>query len=461
MLNTPDRPQGSVYRILASQNGTEVLQDGASIGTINRGQFLQVGPIAQSHVFSSTNPIFVVQYLTGLDSPGATSGDPAMANFGPKEQYLNGYTFATVGGQQFAQHFLMVIAANTDVGTLTLDGSPVSAAAFTSISGSDYSSAVIPLPEGTHQTASDSGHGIWVLGYNNYDSYSFPGGAKFQSINNLGDPWPPQCVAELVVNESTYFDISATENHPEEEGDNITNRETGIFLVELLEGSTNLALNVPIFVPGVTSLNFVASVVDPQFPGSGTVRVTDGAGNSCELALNSGVEVDCEGVPGGGKVYDRCGVCGGDGMSCCQCTESDISSMLNSLSGDALRAYKHNLKLIRSVQKQWQLKKGLFKRNQKLYQQIQALLLTIPSLARECLNTEFCVTVSDNQTKLQRYQKLMRKLVSLARKLGDGVCRRSAADCASGLGADNFTRSLYNRSLSTSGQIPGQTSVCS
>ena len=358
----------------------------------------------------------------------------------------------------------MVIAANTDVGAFALDGVAVEAGSFTAIDGTDYSSAILPLEEGTHQTSSTSGHGIWVLGLNDYDSYSYPGGARFQAINNLGDPWPPVCSFELAAGEAAYFQLSATETHPTEEGDGITNRDSGIFLVELLDGSSNLALNIPVFVPGVSLLDFVANIVDPGLPATGVVRVTDGAGNYCEAVLDSSVETDCEGVPGGGKVLDRCGVCGGDGMSCCECTESDVTSLLNSLSGEALKAYKYNLKLIRAVKKNWNLQKDLFIKNKKLFRQIQALLLTIPSLARQCLNTEFCVEISDNQNKLLRYRKLMRRLVSLAKKLGDGVCRRSPAECragAAGLGVDNYTRSLFNRSQETSGKVPGRTSVCS
>jgi hypothetical protein len=44
VANLPNRPGGSVYRIVASVDSTTVSQDGAAIGTINRGQYLEVGP---------------------------------------------------------------------------------------------------------------------------------------------------------------------------------------------------------------------------------------------------------------------------------------------------------------------------------------------------------------------------------------------------------------------------------
>jgi len=36
------------------------------------------------------------------------------------------------------------------------------------------------------------------------------------------------------------------------------------------------------------------------------------------LSSAYGAAVDCAGTPGGDKVYDACGVCGGNGTSCCE-----------------------------------------------------------------------------------------------------------------------------------------------
>ncbi|HSK81015.1 MAG TPA: prenyltransferase/squalene oxidase repeat-containing protein [Thermoanaerobaculia bacterium] len=183
VANLPNRPGGSIYRILSSVDGTQVTRDGVLQATLDRGRFLEVGPLAGNHVFAADHPIFVSQFMTGVSSPGAILGDPAMVNVIPPDQYLKSYTFSTVGGSQFVNHFLTVITPTAAISGLTLDGNPIPAGQFSPIGGTDYSSAVVPLPEGSHTTSSPEAHGITVEGLNSADSYLYPGGARLEFIN--------------------------------------------------------------------------------------------------------------------------------------------------------------------------------------------------------------------------------------------------------------------------------------
>jgi len=185
VANLPGRPSGSVYRVMASVDGTEVSRDGVLQATLNRGKFLEVGPLAGSHVFAANHPIFVTQFMTGNSSPGAVLGDPAIVNVIPPDQYLTAYTFATVGGAQFVNHYLTLIAPTSSVGSVVLDGTPIPAGGFTAIGATGYSSTVLPLAEGSHTTASPQPHGITVEGVNNFDSYIYPGGARLEFINQF------------------------------------------------------------------------------------------------------------------------------------------------------------------------------------------------------------------------------------------------------------------------------------
>jgi hypothetical protein len=326
VVNLPQRPGGTVYRIVASEDGTAVTQDGVAIGTVDRGDYLEVGPLAGDHRFAADKPIFVTQYMTGVNSPGAISGDPAMGNQMPSAQYLTDYTFSTVGGSQFVQHFLTVIAENGDVGSLTLDGVPVAAGSFTPIAGTGYSSAVIALSEGTHTTSSANPHGITVEGYNSADSYLYPGGALFQFINPVGDANPPSCSVSCT---GTTCSGSATDDRPSEDtnnngtlesgedlnGNGQIDTDTGIFLVELEAGSTNLSLTVAPFVPGDGSVTFTVEA-DPT-PAAGAVIVTDGAGNTCRAPIDIGSMATCgNGVTETGEGCDD-GAANGTAASCC------------------------------------------------------------------------------------------------------------------------------------------------
>lgn len=299
VANLPNRPLGSVYRILASVDGTTVSMDGVPMGTINKGEFLETAVITGSHLFTGTNPIYVAQFMTGQTQSGTNTGDPAMGNMIPSDQYLNSYTFSTVGGGQFAQNYVTIIANNADVGFLTLDGSVVPAGDFTAIAGTNYSWATVLLNSGTHTTASTHGHGITVEGYNSFDSYIFPGGARFQFINPVGDANPPICSVTISGNMATG---SATDNRPSEDvngngildpgedlnGNGLIDEDTGIFFVALEPGSNNLNLTVDPFTPGDGIVTFTVTLINPGMPGSGTVTATDGAGNTCSSAIQLG-----------------------------------------------------------------------------------------------------------------------------------------------------------------------------
>ncbi|MCA9000669.1 MAG: IgGFc-binding protein, partial [Planctomycetes bacterium] len=299
IANLPNRTGGDYYRVYASEDATDVFLDGVSSGIINRGEYLELGPLPGDHQIASSGgePIFVAQFMSGSTTPGATQGDPAMGNMVSTPQFKSAYTFSTVGGAQFVQHYLTVIANDADLATITLDGAAIGAANFSAITGSGYSVARILIQEGTHATSSSQGHGITVEGYNQDDSYLFPGGALFQFINNAGDTNPPICTG---VNFAASFSGTATDNRPTEDtngngildagedlnGNGTIDADTGIFFVQLIPGSTNLDLNVTPFQPGDGTVTFTLSPTDPAMDGTGGARITDGAGNTHDCNVN-------------------------------------------------------------------------------------------------------------------------------------------------------------------------------
>jgi hypothetical protein len=293
----PNRPGGSIYRVLAAEDDTEVTLDGAVVATLNRGEFYDSGEIPGAHIFASDSedkPIFVTQFMTGVTSQGATLGDPAQGNMIPSEQYLFDYTFATVEGA-FSQHFLSVIASNDDVanGTILLDGTTIPAGSFAPIGSSGYSYVVLPLDEGTHTTSSVSaGHGITVQGYNQANSYIYPGGARFQFIFQGEDDTPPVCEGSVDID--TFFGTAT--DLLADDPDN-----TGIFFVALGEGSENLALSVDPFTPGDETVSYQVTRTDPTMSGEGAVVVTDGAGNTCTADVT---------IPADGTSDTEAPVCG-------------------------------------------------------------------------------------------------------------------------------------------------------
>ncbi|MCP3914702.1 MAG: hypothetical protein GY711_03980 [bacterium] len=176
VADLPGNPSGTVYRIIAAEDGTVVLMDNLPLVTLGRGEFHETPPLPGNHLFTADNPVFVVQYMTG-ENPG----DPAMGNIIPIERFGNDYTFCAVGGAQFSAHYVTVYADDLDVasGTITLDGSPIPQSEFTSVGtacDSDFSVARLPIGHGSHTSSSSGPHWITVEGVSLNDSYLYPGG---------------------------------------------------------------------------------------------------------------------------------------------------------------------------------------------------------------------------------------------------------------------------------------------
>eukprot|EP00977_Amphora_coffeiformis_P014473 scaffold4060_cov190-Amphora_coffeaeformis.AAC.7 len=295
----PQRPSGSIYRIGASKDNTTVTIDGTFLATLDRGEFFETSITPGNHVFRADSPIFVVQYMTGSASPGATFGDPAMGNMIPFAQYQNEYVFSTLPEAQFRTNYVSIIASDQDVqnGAIFLDESVVPASNFTSIPDTDFSAAVIQISGGVHSTSSTDPHGITVEGYDSADSYIFPGGALFNFINPVGDSNPP-ILAFSVVDTVAYFqarDDRPTEdtngNNLLDEGEDINgngeiDEDTGIFFVALAEDANNLVLDVDsTFIPGDGMVQFTVSLDEGSSFGNGTVSVSDGSGNQVQQFL--------------------------------------------------------------------------------------------------------------------------------------------------------------------------------
>ncbi len=292
VANLPNRPNGSYYRVIGATANTDILLDGAPLGTIGRGEFIDIADLMGNHRFTSMGgeAFFVVQFMTGSQSPGAISGDPSMGNVISVNQYKNAYTFSTVGGAQFIEHWLTLIAADSDIGAVTLDGAAVPAASFTSIAGTGYSVALLPISEGTHSTASPNGHAITVEGFNQDDSYLYPGGALFEFINPVGDANAPLCTGDQY---GDRYEGTGTDDRPSEDtnnngvldpGEDLNNNgqideDTGVFFVQLAGGAVNLDLMVAPFQPGDGSVDFTVTPTDSTLNAMGTVLIVDGAGN--------------------------------------------------------------------------------------------------------------------------------------------------------------------------------------
>lgn len=191
------RSKGDTYRVLADQDGTVVTANGSVVATLAAGAYwegvLPVGmtsPGKQPVVISTSKPALVAQYANGQTYDN-TSADPMMLLVPPTGQQLTSYKIATpavtVAGVQMVP-YVNIIAQQQDVGSLTLDGTPVPAAEFTAVPGSAYAIAQLRVSTGQHVLRAVHQFGVQVYEWGLYDGIGFSGGYAIAPIADAPEP---------------------------------------------------------------------------------------------------------------------------------------------------------------------------------------------------------------------------------------------------------------------------------
>jgi hypothetical protein len=165
------------WRIYGGENGITVNTTPQLPGfpiQLNKGQYYQFAT-TQNFVITGSGPFLPVAYLES-QNPNAGTGDPAMYQMVPTEQFLDSYTFVT--GTNYNQHYAQIIrpAGGADV---TIDGNLVGN--YTQVGS--YQIANVLVSQGTHFATSDQPFGIVQIGYTPVTSYAYPGGLKLEIIN--------------------------------------------------------------------------------------------------------------------------------------------------------------------------------------------------------------------------------------------------------------------------------------
>lgn len=255
------------YRVLAAYDSTEVRIDGVGLINLNKGQFYE-GDANNPIRIKSKRPILVAQYKrtsTNRNTPvGANPllvGDPFMMIISPPEQFLNSYRFINAQAFEdssrlnqsniivdvYKQQFVNVVALDTTIASISVDGVPVNVSDFRKIPNSEYSYAILKMRDGAHEIKGDSGIGIYVYGYGSANSYGYVGGMAFK----LYDFNAPQLFADIRCYEAKgmIFD---------------TNRaDSKIEYVRLRPDSTqNVDVQVSQFRVPADSISYTAKLID-------------------------------------------------------------------------------------------------------------------------------------------------------------------------------------------------------
>ncbi|MGH2802934.1 MAG: hypothetical protein ACRDL4_07795, partial [Thermoleophilaceae bacterium] len=82
----------------------------------------------------------------------------------------------------FDPNFINVVAPDSAVGSVSIDGTPIPAQDFTPIGSSGFSGAQVPVALGSHTVTSPQPIGVHSYGFGSFDSYGYPGGLSLSEV---------------------------------------------------------------------------------------------------------------------------------------------------------------------------------------------------------------------------------------------------------------------------------------
>jgi len=184
--------EGALWVIMASENGTTVnfgfnpsvsgLPPSVSLNRGQKAEYLVTGTSSDPGDFwiESDKPIHVMQYMVAAFMVGyySSNGDPSAVQAVPVEQYLTDYV-VLVPTTWMNDYLVLTRHSGANV---TVDGTPVSGP-WAGAGSSGFEVARVPVSDGVHVLSGDQPFGVIVVGWDDYDSYAYPGGLNLRIIN--------------------------------------------------------------------------------------------------------------------------------------------------------------------------------------------------------------------------------------------------------------------------------------
>ncbi|MFO0552696.1 MAG: IgGFc-binding protein [Polyangiaceae bacterium] len=180
--SNPGQPDNMFVRVLSAADNNSITFDPAVHApvTLNKGQWIEIGPVTQDFLVHGTDKITVGQYMVGENFSGASvgAGDPSLSVAIPKEQYRVSYTF--LAPVTYTYNFVNIIAPPG--ATVMIDGAAVPDSEFTAIGSTGFGVARHKITGGAHSMTATKNFGIVVYGYGSYTSYMYPGGLNLEDV---------------------------------------------------------------------------------------------------------------------------------------------------------------------------------------------------------------------------------------------------------------------------------------
>lgn len=180
-----------LFRVLAAFDSTIVKINGNDSIRLDRGEFYE-GALIEAAYISANFPILVAQFKKTSQSGSNTEriSDPFFVVIPPKEQFMSSYKVMNTQAYEYesfgrykkvyTEHYITIVAPESIIDSVILDGKPIETNLFKKISNSNYYYANVKVEEGQHQASSSFEFGIIVYGYGQANSYGYVGGLYFK-----------------------------------------------------------------------------------------------------------------------------------------------------------------------------------------------------------------------------------------------------------------------------------------
>ncbi|NNF34573.1 MAG: T9SS type B sorting domain-containing protein, partial [Saprospiraceae bacterium] len=279
-----DKVLFDVFRIMASEDNTSVeVQSSSNIQSfnLNAGEYVEYQNSQPSYIIGN-KPVQVAQFNIGETCGGYSLGDPSMLLLNSIEQRRDTVTLFNSRFQDISENYINVVISTEDFPFVTLDGAPIPASARTGTVGANGEFTYIQLQvnEGAHTIISQAcGVIASAYGYGSVESYSYGGGANFNSINV--NPIPDGGC----LNDTVFFDANLPDSRYR-------------FFWDLGDGNTSTASRFNHFYPSLGTYP-VELIIEDQCQGT-----VDTLNKDLLISLREAVSVSGPGL-----------VCVGEGFS--------------------------------------------------------------------------------------------------------------------------------------------------
>lgn len=177
-------------RVLAQEDNTTVTLDGASIGVINKGQYLERILIAPS-IVSADKLISVAEYAMSQNCSSTTGsalpiGDPEMVLLNPVEFNIKNITVFSSDKNLIREKYLNVFMKTAKIGSFKINGAaPMNGIWRPMPSDPSYSCIQVQVYDASLTLTADDGFNAIAYGFGNTESYAYSAGTNLASSQFL------------------------------------------------------------------------------------------------------------------------------------------------------------------------------------------------------------------------------------------------------------------------------------